>query len=84
MFLEELLLHKFFWYYLNVAFIFSKLNLTIVHQMRTKGLPSSYLDVFFFQLDNFYLLTNNRPVVHWFNVAFLFGYRKKASHFAVS
>ena len=47
MFLEELLLHKFFWHYLNVAFIFSKLNMTIAHQMRTKGLPSSYLDVFF-------------------------------------
>ena len=46
MFLEELLLHKFFWYYLNVI-IFSKLNMTIAHQMRTKGLPSSYLDVFF-------------------------------------
>ena len=80
MFLEELLLHKFFWYYLNVAFIFSKLNMTIAHQMRTKGLPSSYLDVFF-SIRQF-LLTNNRPVVHWFNVAFLFSYRKKASHFA--
>ena len=84
MFLEELLLNKFFWYYLNVAFIFSKLNMTIVHQTRTKGLSSSYLDVFFFQLGNFYLLTNNRSVVHWFNVAFLFDHRKQASHFAVS
>lgn len=59
MFLEELLLHKFFWYYLNVAFIFSKLNLTIVHQMRTKGLPSSYLDVFFFNQT----ISTNLPII---------------------
>lgn len=83
MFLEELLLHKFFWYYLNVASIF--LNWIWQLLIRCVRKVSHHLTLMsFFQLDNFYLLTNNRPVVHWFNVAFLFSYRKKASHFAVS